>query len=286
MGFLTSLKRTFNISGTEVAVVTEDDIYSQCDRVSGKVVVRGGEYEQSGESIKLELKEFWTETRSSTTTDGRTTYTTTTEFKVHQALTFADRFSIQARSEQSYPFEVQLPMNCRISREHGSDREGWVLAVTLQIPGARDPTEGVALEVQPAEELLAIVEACGSGMRFEEEMRWRRWQGGRAGTHFRLNPPAVLKSELDYMELHLLHSEDGGVTGSLVFDLQEHSLADYFKTIGGRDEVNKPIALSRDDIFLPDGETNVAAITRSIGRSLQEVLTERGAVDKAVDFRV
>lgn len=276
MGFLTSLKRTFNISNAEVAVVTEDDVYSQSDRVSGEVVVRGGEYEQSGESIKLELQEFWTETRDYTDTSS----TTVTKSMAREWLTLTENFSIEPRSEQSYPFEVQLPRNCRISK----GGQGWRLVVTMDIPGARDRTGQVILEVQPAEEFLAIVEGCELGMRFQEEIRRRRWL---TATHFRLNPPAVLKSELDYMELHLLHSEDGGVTGSLVFDLQERSLADYFKAMIDRDEVKKPIALSRDDIFLPDGETNVAAITRSIGRSLQEVMTERGAaVNKAVDFRV
>lgn len=279
MGFLTSLKQAFNISGTDVAVVTEDDAYCQSDRVSGKVVIRGGEYEQSGESIKLELKEFWTETRSA----GQYGSTTVTVFEVHEAVTLTKNFSIQPRSEQSYPFEVQLPMNCRISTAD----TGWRLVVTMDILGARDPTGEVILEVQPAEEFLAIVQACDLGMRFQEASRFRGWDRSTDATRFRLIPPMVLKSELDYLRLDLLQKQNGAVTGSLVFDLQEHSLADYFKVIGGRDEVKRPIALSRDDIFLPDREINVAEITRSIGRSLQEVISEHGtAVDKGVDFRV
>lgn len=266
IAFLASLKRTLNISGTEVAVVTEDDVHSQFDRVSGTVILQGGDYEQAGKSIKLELKEFWTETRSS----GQGSYTTTV-FKVHQAVTLANTFSFQPRFEQSYPFEVRLPMNCRISTRD----TGWRLVVTMDIPGARDPTGTVNLEVQPAEEFLAIIEACELAMRFQEETRFQRWHQSTGATRFRLSPPTVLKSELDFLRLELLQNPDGKVTGSLIFDLQEHSLADYFKVIGARDEVKKPITLAREDIFLSDGDINEAGITEAVSRSLQDVLSER-----------
>ena len=73
MGFLDSVKRTFNIAGAEVCVLTEDDVYSQFDVVTGKVLIQGGRYDQEVQSIRLDLKEFWTETRST----GQTTTTVT-----------------------------------------------------------------------------------------------------------------------------------------------------------------------------------------------------------------
>ena len=266
MGFLTSLKQTFNISGTEVVVVTDDDVHSQFDRVSGKVIITGGEFEQSGRSITFELKEFWTETRSTSQYAG----TTVTVFEVHDVVTLANEFTIQPRSEQSYPFELGLPMNCRVS----TGGTGWRLVVTMDIPEARDPTGEVTLDVHPSEEFLAIIDACESAMRFEWD-KFVKWDRSTGATHFRLIPPTVLKPELDYLRLELLLNQNGAVTGSLVFDLQEQSITDYFKAIIGRDQVKKPITLTPDQIFLPDGETNEEAITRSISRSLQEVISER-----------
>ena len=64
MGFLESVKRTFNIAGAEVCVQTKDDVYSQNDVVTGNVLIQGGQYDQEAQSIRLDLKEFWTETRS------------------------------------------------------------------------------------------------------------------------------------------------------------------------------------------------------------------------------
>ena len=279
MAFLTSLQSAFNIYGTTVEVVTDDYVHSQRDRVSGNVIIRGSDYEQRGRSITLELKEFWTETRSSSQGGS----TTVTVFEVHEVVTLANEFTIQPRSEQSYQFEVRLPMKCRIS----TGDTGWRLVVTMDIPKARDPTGEVTLHVRPAEEFIAIIEACESDMRFEWDKQFLKWDPSTGATHFRLIPPPALKSELDYIRLELLQGRNAEVTGSIVFDLQEKSLTDYFKAIIGRDQIDKPIALAEDDIFLPDNESNVEAITRSIGRSLYEVLSERGApVDKRVEFGV
>jgi len=61
MGILKGLKRTFNIAGSKIAVVLEDEVYSQFDLIRGEVVVTAPEYELIGNAINLELKEFWTE---------------------------------------------------------------------------------------------------------------------------------------------------------------------------------------------------------------------------------
>ena len=266
MGFLESVKRTFNIAGCEVAVRVGEEVYSQMDRVAGTVSITGGEYEQTGNSIRLELKEFWTETRS---TGKRTT--TVTVHKVHEVVTLCREFSIQPRSEHSYPFDVPLPRNARISR--GST--GWCLVVTLDVPGARDPTGRVALKVEPAEEFLAIVEACDFELGFKEDERGRRWSQSTGMTQFRMLPPHLLKPDLDYLALELRQGEDGGVSGTLIFDLQEKSLGDYLRAMFNRDQVRKPIRLTREQIWLNDDEANTGAISKAIGQCLQDVINER-----------
>lgn len=267
MGFLESVKRTFNVAGVEISVETHDDVFSQFDRVSGVVTIHGGEYERSGASITLTLKEFWTETRSS----GNNTTTTVTVYADHDVVTLADAFSIEPESVHQYPFEVQLPMNCRISKKG----EGWCLMVAMDIPKAVDPKEEVILNVEPAEEFLAIVDVFESSLRFEENERKRRWHEKTGTTRFRLLPPKILKEEIDYARLELQQTEDGSVVGQMVVDLQEKSLTDYFKALVNRDKVKKPIRLTNEELFLPDGEINRDALTLSIGQTLEEVIRER-----------
>ena len=126
MGFLQSFKQTFNIAGVEIAVQTEDEIYSQGDLVRGHIHLHGGQYERSGQAITLELKEFWTETRTIST--GKTTTTTTvTVDQTHQEIELAPAFTLPPEGEYAYPFEVQLPLNARISSRGpvGKSSSAW-----------------------------------------------------------------------------------------------------------------------------------------------------------------
>ena len=131
MGFLESVKRTFNIAGTEICVQTEDEVYSQRDVVTGTVLVEGGQYDQEVQSIRLELMEFWTEVRST----GKST-TTVTVYKKHITVELAGAITIERDSEHGYAFEVRLPRNARISTKGA----GWLLKVQLDIPKAIDPS--------------------------------------------------------------------------------------------------------------------------------------------------
>ncbi len=266
MGFLDSVKRTFNIAGAEVCVLTEDDVYSQFDVVTGKVLIQGGQYDQEVQSIRLELKEFWTETRST----GKST-TTVTVYKTHQTVDLAGASTIASNTEHSYAFEVRLPPNARVSTKS----TGWVLKVRLDVPRAIDASGSVKLTVEPAEQMLAIVEACESSMQFEESLRHRRWDAKTTATRFRLLPPNLLRSELDYLRLELKIEEDGSVSGTLVFDLQEKSIGDYFKAILNLDQVKRPLCLSLGQIFNDRGDPNSLVISKAIGDAMQEVLEHR-----------
>ena len=266
MGFLESVKRTFNIAGTEICVLTEDDVYSQRDVVTGKVLVEGGQYDHDVRSIRLVLNEFWTEIRS----DGKNT-TTVTVYKAHKTVELAGAITIERDSGHSYAFEVALPPNARVSTKGA----GWLLKVQLDISKAIDPSGAVKLTVEPAEEMLTIVEACESSMRFVESLRHRGWDAKTAATHFRLIPPDVLRSELDYLRLELKLKEDGSVSGTLVFDLQEKGIGDYFKAIFNLDQVKRPLYLSSGQIFSDGGEPNCPAISKAIGEVIREVVEQR-----------
>ena len=62
--------------------------------------------------------------------------------------------------------------------------------------------------------------------------------------------PEVLKSELDYLDLHFL--QEGTITiCELVFNLQEKSISDYFKAVLFQDSITRKIHFSCDEIFGP-----------------------------------
>ena len=92
--------------------------------------------------------------------------------KTAETVELSGEFAIQPRSEQLYAFEVKLPLNCRISTRS----TGWYLQVELEIPGAVDPKGKATLDVQPAEEFLAVVETCEAQLRFSELPKKRRWR--------------------------------------------------------------------------------------------------------------
>ena len=266
MGILEGLKQTLNIAGSKIIVVTEDQIYSQFDLIRGEVLVTAPEYKQPGNSIHLELTEFWTETRST----GKTT-TTVTVYKTHAEVALQGIFDFEPRSQHRFPFEVKLPRNCRIS----TGDTGWCLAVSMEIPKAIDPTERVVLEVQPAEEFLALIAVCEERLRFQERQKSRQWNARSSKTYLRLMPPEELKSALDYLAFEMAQADDGGVEGELIFNLQEKSMVDYFKAIIGKDKIRRPFRLASSQLYFQDGRVNSTALAVFIGGLLKEVIDQR-----------
>lgn len=267
MGLVESFKRAFNISGAETTVNLDDDALSQNDAIAGEVVIVGGQLDQAGKAITLKLKEFWTETRYNAATKSTTTVT---KYRTHDTVKLADAFSIEPQSEQRYRFETKLPLNARIT----TSSTGWIIEVSLDIPGAVDPRGHVKLEILPCEEMAAVLETCETILRFEECLRHRRWNSAHKETWFRMIPPEALKKELDFLRLQMQQTEDGGITGELVFDLQEKSMGDYFKAIFNRDKVKEPLTLTREQLFLPGSDPNTQAIAEVIGSAMVKVISE------------
>lgn len=268
MGLFDSLKHTFNINGAEIAVLLNDPPHSQYDAVSGDVVIRGGELKQTAESVILELKEFWTETQYNAATK---TTTTVTKYRSHATIGLAGRVSVEPGSELRLPFKTRLPLNCRVTQSG----MGWQIWVSLDIPKAVDPKGHVSLDVRPGEEFRPVIEACESSLKFNESGRHRKWNARTGVMSFRLIPPEVLKKELDFMQLNLRQTEDSGVEGEVVFDLQEKSIGDYFKAIVNLDKVTEPLRLTRDQLFLPDGDANTKAVSEVVGPLMVKTISDR-----------
>lgn len=266
MSILDGLKRTLNIAGSTIVVSTEDQLYSQFDVIKGRVVITAPEYQQGGNSIYLELQEFWTEIRS----DGKNT-TTVTIHKTHETVYLKDKFDFEPRSQHEFDFEVKLPESCRVS----TDSTGWCLTVSMDIPKAMDPTERMTLSVHPAEELCDLIEICEESLGFRERYKSRGWNHVTSNTYFRLLPPEVLKAEFDYLAFSIRQNENGGIAGSMIFNLQEKSLVDYFKAVIGRDKITRSFTLSRDQLYDCEGRLNNDSIAEFIRTQLKEVIEQR-----------
>ena len=246
----------------KLQISTIDNVHSQGDSVAGEVIIWGGQHEQRGNSIRLGWIEFWREIRHNT--GGRTV----TKTKTWGTIKLSGEFLIRPRSEQAYPFEFKLPINCRVSM---GDLAGWWVVVVMDIPEAVDPKGKGVLRVEPAKEFMAIVKTCEKHLHFQEEDYCRRlWE--RGVTSFLLVPPEVLKSELDYLHLDMWLTPEGSVRADLVFDLQEKSVSDYFKAIFAFDLVRKSIELSPEQIFDPDGVVKYKSIAQCLVHCLQEAI--------------
>ena len=77
------------------------------------------------------------------------------------------------------------------------------------------------LKVEPAEELLSIIQACESKLHFEEKLGNRRWNESTARIHFLLIPSEELKPIIEYIGIAVQQNEDKSVSGRLLIDLQQ-----------------------------------------------------------------
>ncbi|MDH5682661.1 MAG: sporulation protein [Spirochaetota bacterium] len=263
MGLMKNIKKVFNIGGIEITVDIHNESIRQGDEIRGKVIIWGGDYEQSGDSILLELKEYWTETRGT-----GNTRRTVTVYRERETVSLAGDFSVMPGFENTYSFSVTLPLNSRIS----NSSEGWCLVVTLDIPKAIDPYDMVKLDVSPARDLEAIVRSCENKLRFKEQSDYRDWYKSDSSVYFRLIPPDDLKDKLDYLAFKLYLTADGDVRGSITYNLQEKSLGDYFKALLGMDNVKKPFEIKKARLRDDSGKLNEDSVLELINPDIQKII--------------
>lgn len=262
---LDALKKTLNIAGAQTGVETEREAYAQGDRVAGAVRITAPASRRAGDAIELALKEFWTETRST----GKSTTVVVVD-KTHETVVLHGPFDFESTSTHTFPFEVHIPVNGRISTKDA----GWNVTVSMKIPKAIDPSGQVVLDVSPGRAISTVVTSCEQRLGFAERRDKRSWSQSTLRTSIRLLPPVVLKSELDFLTLALSETTEGGVEGELIFNLQEKRLRDHLRNLLGKGKVRWPITLSQQDVFQPDGSANDARIVRAIGTVLRSVVEQ------------
>ena len=251
-------RKTFNLSGCEIAIDPDRSIYHQGDYIKCKISINGSSvYEQTADEITLILEESWR------TSDGESS-TTHRHDRVTRVVD--SNVVLKPGSTFNYEFEAQLPPNCILS--DSSDSLGWCLVVKIDVPRAKDPVERLSIEVIPHREFLAIQHTLINTLKFEKKDTF--FTSGN-----RFIPPAALKSELDCIDLNFY--QDGINTKcELVFDLQEKSIADYFKTIVRLDKVKREIIFSQSELLDENLKPKDHLIAKKLANEIEQVLKNNG----------
>ena len=254
---ITFLKKTFNISGCDIVIEPDRSVYHQGDCINCSIRITGSqEYEQVAKEISISLEESWEKGSGKNRRTIRKEITS--EVVDNQTVLKSD-------VTKRYSFSAQLPQNCRLSDP--SDSLGWCIVVKLDVARAIDPIERISVEVIPHREFLAIEHTLESALKFEKK-------GSFFTSGERFVAPPALKNELDFIDLHC--EQNGDETNcKLVFDLQEKSIADYFKTIIRLDKVKSEITFKQSDLLDESLKPKILIIGKKILAEIKRVLTDR-----------
>lgn len=236
MGFIESVKRTFNIGGCSIGIHNAAEANRQGEPVEGTVHLRGGDYVQEARDLRISLVEFWTEQRG--TGKHRRTVTVT---RVEAEQVLSGPLAVAPGDERTLPFHLTLPLSARLSEPGQST--GWRLAVSMDVAGAIDPTGSSGLTVEPAQALLRLVDLWQEVLRWTERPGHRTWDADDRTTCFRLNPPPELTGDFDYLDLACAPTTEGDWQVGLSFDLQEKGLLDRLKAVIDIDKATKGILI-------------------------------------------
>ncbi len=265
-----------SVSGHTVLVEFEDEVISQGDRIQGTLTVIPQGERKLGD-LEIRMREYFRQVE-----DGEDSLTTRTRARTHERKTLTEfetrtivrkhQFSVQLEQARCYPFSLKLPRNCRPTTAGG----GWQLSVSMPNDGGLYPdTDMLRLNVSLGEEMQAVLDTFVGRMKFVEEAARRSWDSRTLVTHLWLTPPKVLEGELDGLALELRQGDAGTVEGTLVFDLQEKSVADYLKSLVQQDLIRRELSHDMPQLFLEDGHRNDAGLATTLGDMLNDVLTGR-----------
>lgn len=149
--------------------------------------------------------------------------------------------AIAPGDERSFPFQLCLPIDARLSVP--GESRGWRLKVSMDVAGAIDPTGQCDLTVGPAQALLHLIDLWQEVLRWTEGPGHRSWDADDRTTSFRLNPPAELTGDFDFLDLACKPTQAGDWQVSLSFDLQEKGLLDRLKALIDIDKARKGICI-------------------------------------------
>ena len=124
MNLFSLIKRIFKVCGPQINLVTQNSEFYPSDLIRGELQITAPAYKQSIESITVNLKEFWVEyvVRRGGRAGG-----VASRYHQHDSVVIVNNYEFLPGMEYKFPFEIQLPNNCRVS----SEESGWRLGVVV-----------------------------------------------------------------------------------------------------------------------------------------------------------
>ncbi len=257
MNIIDLIRRILHIGGLQIDLVTRDTEYYPSDLIRGELLVTAPDYRENIKSITINLKEFWVEylTRGGTRLGNRAD-----RYHQHESVALANSFVFEPRMQYRFPFEVQLPRNCRVS----SKESGWRLCVVITASGSHVSRVDFTISVQLSKVLQTIIEAIEKRTKFIEVPRGRKFIPNTSATRFIFRPPEHLQSDLQYFELDVSFTDEGGIEGNMLFNTSESA------NTGGK--YSHEFHIKPTHLFHSDGQVDGSTITNIISAKSFEAI--------------
>ena len=249
---LSIIKRILNINGPKIDLVTQDSKYYPSDVIKGEVLIAAPDYRQNVIAITLTLEEFWV---------GYRRYSS--RYLKHTSITLASCFVFNPSMQYNFPFEVQLPINCRVS----SETSGWRLGIIINTRGLFVSRAEFDIDVKLSKVLQRIIESVERNTKSTEVVRGRKYDPHTSESLFVFRPPDYLQSELQYYELDISFLEEASVKVNILITLND--VGTNQKTYSHNFDI-KPIQSTNSK-----GQDDIVAITKFISDKLTEAISSK-----------
>lgn len=246
------IKRILNIDGPQIDLVTQDSKYYPSDLIKGEILITAPDYRQNVKAITLTLEEFWV---------GYRRYSS--RYLKHASITLASRFVFIPSMEYNFPFEVQLPINCRVS----SEKSGWRLGIIINTGGLFVSRAEFDIDVKLSKVLQRIIESIERNTKSTEVIRGRKYDPYTSGSLFVFRPPDHLQSELQYFELNMSFLDEVGIKVNILITLND--VGTNQKTYSHNFDI-KSIQSTNSK-----GQDDIDAITTFISDKLTEAISSK-----------
>lgn len=256
MPTLHQVMASLGVGGAKLTVQVEGSLHPRGAMVKGAVGLEGGRVEQRIRFIRLTIKEFWvTGSRRVSRERG----------VIHAA----SDVTIQPNQRLSFPFSFRMPDDMRLSSETAFGRP---------VAGCRiDAEAGVTffypcatavLHVETHREVAAVLGAMRR-IGFEESWAPHLFVPSAEITRIDYSVRGNLGRHLDGATIEL-KADASEVSGRLILNLREHSVAERIHALAGRDKVEIPIRIPSAQLLTPKGITKPEAAAAWLKQVLKD----------------
>ena len=252
------IKRILNIDGPKIDLVTQDSKYYPSDLIKGEVLITAPDYRQKVKAITINLKEFWVEGRAS-------------RYHQHASIILARSFVFDPKMQYHFPFEVQLPKNCRVS----SEESGWRLGVIINTRGLFVSRAEFDIDVKLSKVLQRIIESIERNTKSTEVIRGRKYDPYTSESLFVFRPPDHLQSELQYFELNISFLDEVGIKVNILITLNDVGTNNQYATSNTQKTYSHNFDLKPIQSTNSKGQDDIVAITKFISDKLTEAISSK-----------